>query len=133
MHPVWLRWACLVGFVAVAAGAFGAHGLKTMVSADALGWWQTGTRYALFHVVGLLAVSIQLERAPRARSAAVAGWAFVVGVLLFTGSLWVMTLTGFRPLGAVTPLGGTAFLVGWVALGTSARRRPPQDSHPPDV
>jgi uncharacterized membrane protein YgdD (TMEM256/DUF423 family) len=131
MHPLWLRWACLAGFVAVAAGAFGAHGLQTMVSADALGWWQTGTRYALFHVVGLVAVAIRLNRPPRVRAAKVAGWAFLVGMLLFTGSLWAMTLTGFRPLGAVTPLGGVAFLVGWVALGLSAERPPPQDAPRP--
>jgi uncharacterized membrane protein YgdD (TMEM256/DUF423 family) len=119
MSSNWLRMAALVGFIAVAGGAFGAHGLRSIVDAQALGWWETGARYALGHAAALAAVAWLADRAP-GRAVTVAGLAFCAGVLVFTGSLWTMTLTGARWLGAVTPLGGAAMLVGWVSLGVAA-------------
>jgi uncharacterized membrane protein YgdD (TMEM256/DUF423 family) len=119
LDRMWLGVACGVAFLAVAGGAFGAHGLQGRVSEQALGWWETGARYAMFHVVGLLAVSLQVG-GRATRRARIAGALFTFGVLLFTGSLWTMTLTGVRALGAVTPFGGVAFLAGWVALATTA-------------
>ncbi len=119
MSSNWLRLASLVGFIAVAGGAFGAHGLRSIVDAQALGWWETGARYALGHAAALAAVAWLADRAP-GRAVTVAGLGFCVGVLLFTGSLWTMTLTGARWLGAVTPLGGVGMLVGWVSLGVAA-------------
>jgi len=116
---IWMRLAALVGFVAVAGGAFGAHGLKAVVDAQALGWWETGAHYALGHAPVLVVVAWLADRAP-GRATRVAGLAFSIGVLVFTGSLWVMTLTGIRWLGAITPIGGVSLLVGWVAIAVAA-------------
>jgi uncharacterized membrane protein YgdD (TMEM256/DUF423 family) len=119
MSHIWLRAAAFVGFLAVAGGAFGAHGLRAMVDAQALAWWETGARYALGHAAALIGVAWLADRAP-GRAVGVAGGAFCVGVLVFTGSLWTMTLTGVRWLGAITPIGGVAMLVGWAALAVAA-------------
>jgi uncharacterized membrane protein YgdD (TMEM256/DUF423 family) len=112
------------GFAAVASGAFGAHGLKAKFAAlpdaaDRLGWWQTASHYHLAHALALGLVAILLDRAP-STALSVSGWAFVAGTLLFSGSLYVMTLTGMRGLGAVTPFGGLSFLIGWAALAFAA-------------
>lgn len=117
------RTAGIAGALAVALGAFGAHGLEERVSAEALAWWETGARYHLAHAVALGLV------AAHPRPGRVAGLAFAIGILLFSGSLYAMTLTGVRWLGAVTPLGGIAFITGWVALAATGRPgagRPPQ-------
>lgn len=119
MSTTWLRAAAVVGFIAVAGGAFGAHGLREHVDAQALGWWDTGARYALGHAAALAVVAWLADRAP-GRAVTVAGAGFAIGALVFTGSLWTMTLTGARWLGAITPIGGLAMLVGWVALGVAA-------------
>ena len=116
----------LLGFTGVAFGAFGAHGLKKFVAelpdaADRLAWWETGARYHLIHAlaVGLVAV---LAAHVAGRFPAWAAWSFAVGIILFSGSLYTMALTGLRPLGAGTPLGGVAFLLGWLAIGLAARK-----------
>jgi uncharacterized membrane protein YgdD (TMEM256/DUF423 family) len=121
-----LLLAATSGFVAVALGAFGAHGLKGKLAAlpDAvvrLGWWQTGAQYQLAHALALALVAVLSERS-RSAALTVSGWAFVAGTLLFSGSLYVMTLTGARALGAVTPFGGLSFLAGWAALAVFAIR-----------
>jgi uncharacterized membrane protein YgdD (TMEM256/DUF423 family) len=130
MSPrVWWVAGCLVGFVAVALGAFGAHGLPGLFAkwdlsvadqAKRLEWFEVGTRYAAYHAFALLALAWAARRAP-SRAATVAGVGFVLGVLLFTGSLVVMTFTGIKVLGAVTPFGGLGFLVGWAALSFAGR------------
>lgn len=128
IERTWIIVACTVAFIAVAGGAFGAHGLRDRVTEQALGWWETGARYAMFHVVGLVVVALQAgtRAAKRAR---VAGLLFTFGALLFTGSLWTMTLTDVRILGAVTPFGGLSFLAGWVVLATTASRAEQPDDH----
>lgn len=122
MGRTWLALGALSGFVAVAAGAFGAHALKARVSADLLVIFETGCRYQMYHALALLAVGVLAERQP-ANALTIAGWAFVVGTLLFPGSLYALALTGARAWGAVTPLGGVAFLVGWAALLFAVLRR----------
>jgi uncharacterized membrane protein YgdD (TMEM256/DUF423 family) len=126
---VWWVAGCLIGFLAVALGAFGAHGLPKLFAtwdlslADAtkrLEWFEVGTRYAVYHALALLAVAWVAARAP-SRAATVAGVGFAAGVLLFTGSLVVMTFNGMKVLGAVTPFGGLGFLVGWAALSFAGR------------
>jgi uncharacterized membrane protein YgdD (TMEM256/DUF423 family) len=110
------------GFLAVALGAFAAHGLKGMLAPGLLEAFRTGVDYQAIHALALLAVGIlgaQFRGNPGALR--LAGWAFVVGILLFSGSLYLMALTGTRWLGAVTPFGGTAFLVGWAALAWHGR------------
>jgi uncharacterized membrane protein YgdD (TMEM256/DUF423 family) len=119
-----------LGFLAVALGAFGAHGLKARLApladgAQRLEWWTTAAHYQAIHALALGLVAWLATRSSSA-SVAVAAYAFIVGVVLFSGSLFVMTLTGLRWLGAVTPLGGLAFLVGWAAVFVTALRlRPP--------
>jgi len=108
------------GFVAVAAGAFGAHALRGRLSADLLGVFETAARYQMYHALGLMAVAWAASRWPGALPQW-AGWLFVAGTVLFSGSLYALALSGVRWLGAITPLGGVAFLAGWICLGLMAR------------
>lgn len=108
---LWWRLGGILGALGVALGAFGAHGLKARVDEVALGWWNTGAHYHLIHALALLAVAAH-PKAP-----ALAGWLFLGGIVLFSGSLYTMTLTGIRALGAITPLGGLCFIAGWLVLG----------------
>lgn len=114
--------AAILMFVGVAAGAFGAHGLKQMLSADMLAIWQTAVTYQMVHGLGILALGIMLQQQDNAllRKAA---WAMLAGVIIFSGSLYALALTGVRILGAITPIGGLAFLAGWAMLAWAAIRR----------
>ena len=105
----------LSAFVAVAHGAFGAHGLKARLSPEMLATFETGARYQMYHALALLAVGWACTRWPGAAVNA-SGWLFVAGTLLFSGSLYALALTGTRALGAITPFGGLAFLAGWLCL-----------------
>lgn len=104
-------------FIAVAAGAFGAHALRARLAPDLLAVFETATRYQMYHALALFVVAVAATRLPPpgvpVRSA---GWLFIAGTLLFSGSLYALALTGMRWLGAVTPLGGLCFLGGWAAL-----------------
>ena len=106
----WLALGGINAFISVAAGAFGAHGLKQRLSSDLLAAFETGARYQMYHALGLLAVAFALGQG---RSASTAGWAMLAGIVLFSGSLYALALTGIRPVGAITPLGGLCFLAGW--------------------
>ena len=117
-----LLTAAVSALFAVAAGAFGAHWLKERRGADLLAAFETGARYHMYHALALGLVAWTAERRP-GRAALWAGWLFVGGTLLFSGSLYLLALTGQRWLGAVTPLGGVAFLGGWLALACAAGRR----------
>ena len=114
-YSFWLRCAAGVMLVSVAAGAFGAHALKARLSPEMLAIWETGARYQAYHGLALFVVAWLAERHP-ARTVNIAGWCFLAGILLFSGSLFSLALTGERRLGAITPLGGLAFLMGWAAL-----------------
>lgn len=119
-----LALGAMAGFSAVAFGAFGGHGLRKALAAapdgaKRLEWWQTGASYHLAHALAIGLAALVAERAPGAWAAA-AAWAFLAGIVLFSGSLYVMALTGIRKLGAVTPLGGLGLLAGWVCLLLSA-------------
>lgn len=105
----------LLGFLAVALGAFGAHALKGMVAPEMLTVWQTAVQYQMFHVLALLSIIIVSSRTPNVLLC-VSGWLFVAGTLLFSGSLYLLVVTGAKALGMVTPVGGVLFLVGWLAL-----------------
>jgi uncharacterized membrane protein YgdD (TMEM256/DUF423 family) len=109
------------GFVAVAAGAFGAHALRARLSPDLLGVFETAARYQMYHALALMAVAWAVARWPGALPQW-AGWLFIAGTVLFSGSLYALALSGVRWLGAITPLGGLAFLAGWICLGLAARR-----------
>jgi uncharacterized membrane protein YgdD (TMEM256/DUF423 family) len=101
---------------AVAAGAFGAHALKDILDAHMLQVFDTATRYQMYHAFGLCIVSWAIDRYPEQRLEQT-GWLFTTGILLFSGSLYVVSLAGIRWMGAVTPIGGLAFLAGWVLFG----------------
>jgi uncharacterized membrane protein YgdD (TMEM256/DUF423 family) len=108
------------GALAVAAGAFGAHALKTRLSPEDLTIWETAARYQVIHAVALLFVSQMIERGVSGSSWA--GWGFVVGTAIFSGSLYALVLTDQRWLGAITPIGGVALIAGWLALGVGSLR-----------
>ena len=117
----WLFIGSIAGLLGVAGGAFGAHALKASVSARMLENFETGTLYLLVHAVALLVVGTLVSR-PGAPELKLVGGAFTVGMVIFTGTLWVMALTGARWLGAVTPIGGMALIVGWIALAVAAAK-----------
>lgn len=115
MRSFWVA-GCVLALLAVAAGAFGAHALRERIPAELLAVWETAARYQMYHALALLAVAWAAQRWPNAALVGAAGWLFVVGVVLFSGSLYLLALTGARWLGAVTPLGGLAWLAGWLLL-----------------
>jgi len=121
MQSGWFVVGALLAAAGVGLGAFGAHGLKSRVSADMLVVFETGVRYHMYHALALLAVGWAATRGSGSW-VGVAGWAFVFGIAVFSGSLYLMVLTGARWLGAVTPIGGLALIVGWVALALAAFR-----------
>ena len=118
MDRVFLLIGALSAFVAVAAGAFGAHALRKRLTADMLNVFEVGVRYQMYHAFALIVVAWTLTRWPGALTA-ISGWLFVLGTLLFSGSLYLLSLTGIRWLGAITPLGGLALLGGWLALAAA--------------
>jgi len=112
----------LFAFMAVALGAFGAHALKSRFPPDALAVWQTGVLYHGWHALALIGVGAMLLQRPGAAGFAWAAWLFTAGIVLFSGSLYALVLTGARSLGAITPVGGVAFLAGWLAFACGAWR-----------
>jgi len=118
----WLFVGAINGFLAVAAGAFAAHGLETRVPPQALEIFQTGAHYHLAHAIALVAVS--LVRGPGVPRANVAGWLFTAGIVLFSGSLYFLVLADSTALVLLTPLGGVSFLAGWVMLALAALKGP---------
>lgn len=110
----------LSAFLGVGLGAFGAHGLKTRVPPEMLTVWETAVLYHLVHALGLLLIGILCHLMPEVALVRNAGWTLLAGTLLFSGSLYVLVLTGVKPLGMITPLGGIAFLAGWLLLAIAA-------------
>ena len=123
MANTFLLVGSLVGFLGVAAGAFGAHGLRSRLSPDMLAVFETAVRYQMYHVFALLITAVVIGRVGDARLLTIAGWSFITGIVLFSGSLYALALTGISSLGAITPLGGLAFLVGWACLAIFAAAR----------
>jgi uncharacterized membrane protein YgdD (TMEM256/DUF423 family) len=118
----WTRTGAILAFLAVALGAFGAHKLKTLVGEEQLAWWETGVHYQLAHALALLILGQRALFSSGPDPTAIrVGRLFTIGIVLFSGSLYAMTLGGPRILGAVTPLGGVAFLGGWACWAVGAR------------
>lgn len=115
-----LLTAALSGLTAVGFGAFGAHGLKAHLSADMLAVYQTGVQYHLYHTLALLAVALLSLHAPRQALLKWSGWLLVAGIVSFSGSLYVLAISGARWLGMLTPIGGVAFITGWLLLAIVA-------------
>src|SRR5687768_12107061 len=120
VKTLWIIGSVL-GFTAVAAGAFGAHALRERLTPDLLAVFETAARYHMYHALAILAAAWAAAQWPGALTSA-AGWLFTVGVLVFSGSLYILALTGVRWLGAITPIGGVALLVGWICLILAAWR-----------
>ena len=119
MLRTFLLFAAFFGFTGVALGAFAAHGLKSRLSADYLAIFQTGVHYQMLHALALFGVAL-LSAHLGGRLVGMAGGFFVVGILIFSGSLYLLTLTSTPVLGAITPIGGVCFLAGWLCLGLAA-------------
>jgi len=124
MDRLFISIGALSAFLAVAAGAFGAHALRDRLAANLLDTFQTGATYQMYHALALIAVGLLLGRFSVEGSPwlSAAGWLFVAGTLLFSGSLYLLALTDTRWLGAITPLGGVAFLLGWIAVAVGVWR-----------
>ena len=114
--------ASLLGGLSVALGAFGAHALRGRIEESLLANYQTGVSYMFYHALALFAAAWAVSKWPASNLPVWAGWLFVLGVVVFSGSLFVMAFTGLRWLGAITPIGGVAFIVGWLLLAFVAWR-----------
>ena len=112
MDRTFLFFGSLLGFLGVVFGAFGAHALKSRLSADMLVVFETGVRYQMYHAFAILIVAAAIGRIGDANLLVLAGWFFVAGVVLFSGSLYALSLSGVGILGAITPVGGLLFLIG---------------------
>jgi uncharacterized membrane protein YgdD (TMEM256/DUF423 family) len=117
----WIALGALNAAIAIAAGAFAAHGLRERLDARALEVFETAARYHMYHAVALVLAGV-LATASAMRGTQVAGWLFQAGIVLFSGSLYALALTGIHRLGAITPFGGVAFLAGWLWLAWAAFR-----------
>ena len=123
MANTFMLLGSLAGFLGVAAGAFGAHALRSRLSSDMLAVFETAVRYQMYHALALLITAAVIGRVGDARLLSIAGWSFITGVVLFSGSLYGLALSGTSGLGAITPLGGVAFLLGWGCLALFAAAR----------
>ena len=106
----------------VILGAFGAHGLKSRLTPDLLAVYHTGVEYHLYHALGLILLGILIHQFPQMAGLRTGGWLLLAGIVIFSGSLYVLAITGIRWLGAITPIGGAAFIAGWVWIGWSLMR-----------
>ena len=121
MQRIFFSLGAGFALLAVAIGAFAAHALKTRLSGEMLSIFEIGARYQMYHALGLIAVAWAISQW-NSQLVIAAGWLFVVGIAIFSGSLYVLSLTGIRQLGAITPIGGLAFIVGWFLLVLAALR-----------
>lgn len=120
MSRIFLAIAAIFGSLSVVAGAFATHALKERLS-ESLGIFETAARYQMYHSLALLFVALLLMQEKISQSTLVAaGWSFIIGILFFSGSLYVLSLTNIKVLGAIAPLGGAAFIVGWLAIAIAA-------------
>ncbi|HXJ33740.1 MAG TPA: DUF423 domain-containing protein [Candidatus Eisenbacteria bacterium] len=119
MERSFMALGATAAMLAVALGAFGAHGLRNRLTPEMLAIFETGVRYQMYHALAIIAVAFAT---PHWRSAATAGWLFAFGIVVFSGSLYLLAVTGVRGLGAITPIGGLAFLAGWAVLVRAALR-----------
>ena len=122
MDRLFMVIAALSGALSVALGAFGAHALEARLSAEFLHTFETGVRYQFYHTLALLAVVVAIVRWPASNLPVIAGWLFIAGIVVFSGSLYLLVMTGTRWLGAITPIGGVAFIAGWLLLALAAWR-----------
>ncbi|MCK6621888.1 MAG: DUF423 domain-containing protein [Calditrichaceae bacterium] len=123
MAKIFLFSGSAAAFLGVALGAFGAHALKSKLAAEMLAIYQTGVHYHLVHALGLILVGILAERTGNSALVSWAGWLLLAGIIIFSGSLYALSISGVRALGAITPIGGLSFLAGWALLAVAALRQ----------
>ena len=116
----WIRVGALLGGLGVVAGAFGAHGLEGKLDSRSLETFETAAKYQMYHAPALLAVGLLALHGRRGRLLGLAGWSFLLGVLIFSGTLYALAFTGLRWLGAITPIGGLGLIAGWLGLAIAA-------------
>ncbi len=119
MQKILLLLGALMGFLSVALGAFGAHALKTKLGQDMAAAYEVGARYQMYHAIAIF-LSVWISTLTSSYFAILSGWSFVLGIAFFSGSLYMMALTGIRVFGAITPFGGVLLILGWVFLGIAA-------------
>jgi uncharacterized membrane protein YgdD (TMEM256/DUF423 family) len=117
----YVKIGAFAAMLSVVFGAFGAHLLKDRLTPDELAIYQTGVQYQMFHAIGILLIALLIDRLPSQKLASWAARLLIIGILLFSGSLYVLALSGVKVLGAITPLGGVAFIAGWICMALSAR------------
>lgn len=120
MMKLFLFLGSINAFLAVALGAFGAHYLKQKLSSDMLDVFHTGVQYHMIHALGLILIAVLSDKLANSSMVSVSGWALFIGIVLFSGSLYALSLTGIKWFGPITPLGGVSFLLGWVLLAIAA-------------
>ena len=121
---LFLALGCIAALLAVALGAFGAHGLKARMAPELMPVYQTGVEYHFYHALGLILVGLAALHLPQSALLRGAGWAMLAGIVLFSGSLYLLSLTGLRWLGAITPLGGAAFITAWGLFAAAVIKAP---------
>jgi uncharacterized membrane protein YgdD (TMEM256/DUF423 family) len=122
MTRTFLFLGSILAFLSVALGAFGAHALKSRISSEMLSVYETGVHYHMVHALALLLIALLVDKAGHSSLLAWSGWLLTIGIVLFSGSLYALSISGIRSLGMITPFGGLAFLAGWLLLATAALR-----------
>lgn len=117
----YIKIGALTAMLSVVLGAFGAHLLEDRLTADALDIYETGVQYHMFHAAGILLIAMLIDRLPSPKLAIWAARLLLIGIVLFSGSLYILALSGVKVLGAITPLGGVAFIAGWICVALAAR------------
>ncbi|KHD86743.1 DUF423 domain-containing protein [Heyndrickxia ginsengihumi] len=117
---IFVLLGAICAFLSVALGAFGAHGLQGKMEQKYLDIWETGVRYEMYHALGLILIGIIAGNVKSSSLLNWSGWLMFLGIVIFSGSLYVLSLTKINILGAITPIGGVAFLIAWILLGTAA-------------
>ncbi len=119
---LFLVLGCIVALLAVALGAFGAHALKARIAPELMAVYKTGIEYHFYHALGLILAGLTALRLPESACLRGAGWAMLAGIVLFSGSLYLLALTGISWLGAITPLGGAAFIAAWALFALAIQK-----------
>jgi uncharacterized membrane protein YgdD (TMEM256/DUF423 family) len=120
MFKLFLIIGAVNAAIAVILGAFGAHGLEGKLSARMMEVYQTGVQYHFYHALGLIVIAFLADKLPNSASVPWAGWVMLIGIILFSGSLYVLSTTGMTKLGMITPLGGMAFIISWILIIVAA-------------
>lgn len=123
MQRKFMAWGAILAMLSVMIGAFGAHMLKSVLSSDDLAVYETGVHYHMVHAIGLLVIAVLIGQWGESARLRWAGWLLIAGTVLFSGSLYVLSISGITILGAITPLGGVCFIAGWVSLAWEALSR----------